>query len=236
MVGNRTFRRGYFKNATLVLVIVNVIIFLVQQLNPNFTEMFLLNSADVMARPWILVTSMFLHGGLAHLLFNMYALFIFGSLIERKIGTKRFVFIYFVAGIVAALFSTLFYARALGASGAIMAILGVTIMLMPDLQVLFFFMIPMSLRTAGIIFALIDIAGLFYESGIANAAHLAGLACGLIYGYLLLRKKNLFNRRFVGMATSKGHSSRVFIERPRNTNRQEMSEREIEDYLKYGRL
>lgn len=231
--------KKYFKNATLILVLVNVIVFIIQQIFPWITNMFLLNSADVMTRPWILITSMFLHSpdNITHLIFNMYALFIFGSLIERKIGTKRFVSIYFIAGIIAAIFSTLFYARALGASGAIMAILGITIILMPDLRVLFFFMIPMSLRTAGIIFALMDIAGLFYSNGIANAAHLAGLAVGLAYGYYLMKKKLAFNKNFVGTASSNsGEKARVFVEGPRDTNKQDMSQQEINDYIKYGRL
>lgn len=229
--------KKYFKNATLILVLVNVFVFIIQQVVPGFTNRFLLNSADVMARPWILITSMFLHANLTHLIFNMYALYIFGILIERKIGTKRFVSIYFVAGIIAAIFSTLFYARVLGASGAIMAILGLTIILMPDLRVLFFFMIPMSLRTAGIIFALMDIAGLFYSgSGIANAAHLAGLAVGLAYGYILLQQKKKFNKSFTSSATAGGQEIKVFVERPRNTKKQEMSQKEIEDYIKYGRL
>jgi len=69
----------------------------------------------------------------------MYALLIFGPLIESKIGSKRFIMIYFISGLLAGIGSTFFYAKALGASGAIMGILGVTIVMMPNLRVLLFF-------------------------------------------------------------------------------------------------
>ncbi|MCF7871515.1 rhomboid family intramembrane serine protease [Candidatus Woesearchaeota archaeon] len=215
----------------MTIVLVNVILALLQVFVSGFTEAFLLDSSLVWSEPWRLLTSMFLHGGFGHILFNMYALFIFGSLIEQRIGTKRFVFIYFLSGILAAVLSTFFYERALGASGAIMGILGVTIILMPDLRVLFFFMIPMSLRTAGIIFALVDIFGIFYSSGVANIAHLVGLACGLVYGFYLLKRKKSFQKRFY-----KG--PKITVESPRDNSSKDifMSNKDIDDYLRYGKL
>ncbi|RMF55096.1 rhomboid family intramembrane serine protease [Candidatus Woesearchaeota archaeon] len=217
------------QNAAIVIVVVNILFFILQQvLGSRFTEAFILVSKDAFARPWILLTSMFLHANSTHLLFNMYALFVFGPLIEQRIGSKRFLFVYFLSGIVAALASIPFYPRALGASGAIMGILGVTIMLMPDLRVLLFFMIPMSLRTAGIIFALIDIFGIFVPNGVANIAHLAGLGCGLGFGYYLLRKKKDFTRKFVERPKkAKMYGNEVSIE---------LSDEEIDDYIRYGRL
>ena len=97
--------------------------------------------------------------------------------------------LYFTAGILAAFIPT--YEAALGASGAIMGIIGLTIMLFPDLKILLFFIIPMSMRTAGILFALLDIFGIFapLQSGIAHYAHLVGLSTGIIYGIYLLKKK-----------------------------------------------
>ena len=67
-------------------------------------------------------------------------------------------------------------------------------MLFPHLKVLMFFAIPMSLRTAGIIFAMLDIFFLFVPNGIANMARLAGLASGLVYGKYLLGQKKSFNK------------------------------------------
>ena len=118
-------------NAVIPIVVINIILFILQNLIDGFTEMFMLIAQDVFTRPWILLTSMFVHGSAAHLVFNMYVLFMFGSLIEHRIGTKRFILVYFLSGILASFVSAFFYPRALGASGAIMAIIGVTIMLMP---------------------------------------------------------------------------------------------------------
>ena len=172
-------------NAVLPIIIINIIFFVLQQIIAGFTDSLLLVSSDIFTRPWILVTSMFLHGSITHLLFNMYALFLFGTLIEQRIGTRRFLILYFASGILASLGFALFQelilrstGAGLGASGAVMGVLGMTIMLLPHLRVLFFFVIPMSMRTAGIIFAIIDFLGVFGIGipGIANIAHLVGLA------------------------------------------------------------
>ncbi|MFC1754108.1 rhomboid family intramembrane serine protease [Thermoproteota archaeon] len=237
----RTRSSGSFwlQNASMPLIIINIIVFVLQiMFQPWFTESFLLVSSEVLSRPWILLTSMFLHGSSMHLLFNMYALLIFGPLIESRIGSKRFVFIYFLSGIIAALSSVFFYDRVLGASGAIMGIIGVTIMLMPHLRVLLFFVIPMSLRTAGIIFALVDIMGIFTMSGIANIAHLAGLCCGLGFGYYLLKKKRKFSEGFSNTTYRKSSHPKYskYTNRDRGSKSIEMSKEEIENYLRYGRL
>ncbi|MGM5481347.1 MAG: rhomboid family intramembrane serine protease [Nanobdellota archaeon] len=226
------------KNITLKLIVINVIIFLVQVSVPRFTEMFKLISADVLFRPWILFTSMFLHGGFTHLLFNMYALFLFGSLIERKIGSKRFLGAYILSGLIASLAFTLATpaGSAVGASGAIMAVLGLVIMLLPDLQVLFFFVIPMSMRTAGIIFALIDLFGFaFGGTGIAHIAHLAGLACGLAFGYYLKKKKKDFSRNFGNRGRQYRQSSqrRPYYDSERTI---ELTKDDVDNYFKYGKL
>jgi len=219
-------------SGALTIIGITALVFILQLIFGNgFTEAFLLNSAEVWSRPWILITSMFLHADPSHFLFNMYALFLFGPLIESRIGTKRFYLIYFLSGIIAALASIFFYDKALGASGAIMGILGVTIMLMPDLQVLFLFFVPMSLRTAGIIFALIDIFGVFVPSNVANIAHLAGLSTGLIYGYFLLRKKKAYQAKF-----EKPPTTQTKFKSKKNNKSIELSEDEIQEYIKNGKL
>lgn len=204
--------------------------FIIQNIIPDFTTSFMLVSKDIFTRPWILLTSMFLHGSLNHLLFNMYALFMFGTLIEQRIGTKRFIIIYLVSGLLAAFIPT--YEAALGASGAIMGIIGMTIMLFPDMKVLLFFILPMSMRTAGIIFALLDLFGMFspVSSGIAHFAHLVGLATGLAYGFYLIRKKKQFQKKFTG--------PKVTVIKPNGYGKENinMSKEEMEEYLKYGRL
>lgn len=226
--------RFRFTNIYLVLLFLNVFMFFLQfVLGDGFTRSLLLVPGDVLARPWTLLSSMFLHGSGAHLLFNMYALLIFGGLIEQRIGSKRFLGVYLFAGLFAGILYSLFSSvPALGASGAIMAVLGLAIMLLPHLKVLFFFVFPMSLRTAGIIFALIDIVGLFNpHSGVAHLAHLGGLFVGLVYGYYLLSLRKKFSKKFTARPST---SSRRFSSKKKDTI--ELSDEDIEEYLKNGRL
>jgi membrane associated rhomboid family serine protease len=226
------YSRDIFQNATMPLIGVNIILFILQYIINGFTETFMLISQDVLSRPWILITSMFLHADPMHLILNMYVLLMFGSLIEQKIGTKRFLIVYFVSGFLASLLSTPFYRAALGASGAIMGILGVTIVLLPHLKVLLFFVIPMSLRTAGILFVIIELLGALGIGipGIANVAHLVGLFCGLGFGFYLLKKRKGFTRRFT-------EKPKVKVIHPEaHTKSIEMSKEEIDDYLRHGRL
>ncbi len=226
---------GLFQNATIPIIGVNIVMFILQLTIDRFTDMFMLLSQDALSRPWILLTSMFLHGSPTHLMMNMYVLMMFGGLIEQKIGTKRFLVVYFGSGLLASLVFAIFQPSqaAVGASGAIMGILGLTIMLMPHLKILFLFVIPMSLRTAGIIFVIIDVFGAFGIGipGIANVAHLGGLAFGLIFGFYLLKQKKSFLKRF--------NKPRKTITRHHinNTSKNiEMSDKEIDDYIKNGRL
>jgi uncharacterized protein len=208
------------KSAVLTIAVINVIAFLLQIITGGiggwFTRMFVLVGGDVLVRPWILLTSMFLHADPMHLFFNLWALVMFGPLVEQRIGTLRFYFIYFLSGLLAAFLSSFFYTSALGASGAIMGILGVTIILMPQLRILFFFVIPMPLWVAGLAWAAMDFFGLFYPTGIGNIAHLVGLGCGLIYAITLkgkkIKHKQTFNR--------KNH----------------LDDGDIDEYFRYGRI
>lgn len=205
------------KSSVMPLVLLTAVVFIMQiVLGSGFTESFSLVSKDILKRPWILVTSIFLHGGINHLLFNMYALIVFGPLLEQRIGAKRFLFAYIGFGFIAALISSFFYARALGASGAIMGIIGVLIILMPDLKLLLFFVIPMPLWFAGIIYALTDILGAIFPSGIGSIAHLVGMGCGMLYGIHLKKERRKFDKKF----SSKKH----------------LGNEDIEEYLKTGRI
>ncbi|MEK6983085.1 MAG: rhomboid family intramembrane serine protease [Nanoarchaeota archaeon] len=205
------------KSAVMPLIALTAIVFMLQIILGNsFTSSYMLISRDVFSRPWILLTSIFLHGSINHLLFNMYGLWIFGSYVESRIGAKRFLLIYLVSGTVAAFLSSFFYERALGASGAVMGIIGTLIILMPDLGLLLFFVIPMPLWLAGVLYALLDLIGVFFPSGVGNIAHLAGMGLGLLYGLHLKKQKTKFDRKF----TSKKH----------------LESEDVEEYLKTGRI
>jgi len=144
---------------------------------------------------WTWFVSIFAHGGVTHLLFNAIALYFFGPIVERQVGSKKFAALFLVSGIAAGLgqvglaLATGEAANVLGASGAIMAIMGVLSMTAPDLKVLLFFVIPMSVRTLTVLFAAFSIFAVAANttgggvlSGVAHFAHLIGLFVGLWYG------------------------------------------------------
>ena len=174
---------------------------------------------------WQPVTHMFLHGGFGHLFFNMYALFIFGSVLERVWGTKKFLLFYFVTGVGAAAvhigvqwiqmqalmnsvgegsmaavqaIHNLKMTPTVGASGAIYGVLMGYAMLYPD-SVLTLIFPPVSLKAKWfvLIFAAIELAlGVFgTRAGIAHFAHLGGL----IFGFVLImywKKRRMLYSRF----------------------------------------
>ncbi len=180
---------------TLTLIFLNIIIYFITLFFPFLKEMFAL-TPDYITKPWILITHMFIHYDFFHLFFNMYALFLFGTFLEAKIGSRRFLIVYFTSGLVAALITGNIYKSAIGASAAIMGVIGALIVIYPDLQLLFFFVIPMSLRTAGIIWFLLDLLGAFTPSSVGNLAHIIGMATGLALGFYFVKKRNKFRKKF----------------------------------------
>ena len=116
-----------------------------------------------------------------HLFYNMFALGLFGIILENIIGSKKFLTIYFAGGLIAGVAATLFYPAALGASGAIMAVMGCLAVLRPSMKV-YVWMVPMPMAVAALVWIGGDVIGLFAPSGIANAAHLGGMFFGLVAG------------------------------------------------------
>lgn len=173
--------------ATVYLLILITIAFLVQVTVNGFTDSFVLVSKDVIEKPWTLLTSIFLHGSLSHLLSNVFALLFFGILLEGLLGARRFVAIYLGAGLLASIFSIFLYEATLGASGAIFGIIGSLAILRPKLAV-YAFGIPMPMFAAVIMWAMLDFAGLFYPSNTANLAHISGLIAGLTAGFTLRKE------------------------------------------------
>ncbi len=204
----------------LNLIIINGLVFLAQMMigggvSPNkIDDWFALHHyKSEYFKPHQVITHMFMHGGIAHILFNMFALWMFGSLLERIWGPKKFLLFYFICGIAAALTQMLTYtvqlwdidhavldaanyefyqeqlrrAFTVGASGAIMGLLGAFGFLFPNTTLIIFpvpFPIKAKWAVAGI--AAIDIFGGVYSTGsnIAHFAHLGGLAAGLLIVFI----------------------------------------------------
>jgi len=151
----------------------------------GFTETFLLTSG-ALSMPWQFVTSIFLHGSLLHLMFNLFALVFFGLVIEGIIGSKRFLFLFFASGIFANIISFNFYPASLGASGAILGLIGCLAALKPWM-IIWTFNMPMPMFLAAIIWIAASILGVFGlgDSGTGYIAHLSGIMFGIIYGLIL---------------------------------------------------
>ncbi|MFH2053365.1 MAG: rhomboid family intramembrane serine protease [bacterium] len=140
---------------------------------------------------WRFVTYMFLHGGLFHILFNMFALWMFGSQIERLWGSRTFLIYYFVCGIGGAVTYGIFnlagmeaYIPMLGASGAVYGILLAYGLTYPDSVILIFMVVPMKAKYAVILFGFIELMstmGSHGSSGVAHLAHLGGMVAGFIF-------------------------------------------------------
>jgi membrane associated rhomboid family serine protease len=174
-----------------------IIVFLLQNLFSDFTDIFLLNQ-NSLEEPWRFLTAIFLHGGVAHLLYNLFALIFFGLTLERLIGSRRFLVFYLISGILANLASFWFYPSSLGASGAIMAVIGCVAVLRPMMTVWAFGVI-MPMFILGIIWIIGSVLGIFGlgEAGIGHIAHLAGILIGVLYGfYLRLRRSGAKNNSF----------------------------------------
>jgi membrane associated rhomboid family serine protease len=172
----------------LNLIIINAIVFVAQLAFDsslgltNILALYPYNSGFF--KPYQLVTHMFAHGGFLHILFNMYALWIFGSVLERMWGPKKFLIFYLVCGLAAGLTQMFFVtnAPAIGASGAIMGLLAAFAYTFPNTE---FFIIPfpfpIKAKYMAAIFAAYDLFGGFAGGdNVAHFAHLGGLVMGLI--------------------------------------------------------
>jgi len=154
------------------------------------------SEAVLSGRVWTLITSTFSHIDPTHLLFNMLALWVFGSDVCRLVGSRRFVYLYLVGGLLASVAHVVFSVLAadptpaLGASGSVMAVAAVFAALYPKRMLMVNFLIPVPAALAVGLYAVADVAGLIGQgSGIAHAAHLGGAAYGLGYWWLVIRPR-----------------------------------------------
>jgi len=145
--------------------------------------------------PYQLVTHMFAHGGFFHLLFNMFVLWMFGSMLERAWGPKKFLIFYFACGLAAGVAHlALENSPAVGASGAIMGLFAAFAYLFPNTELIIFpIPMPVKAKYAVAIMAAFDLFGGVYPSG-SNIAHFAHLG-GLVMGFILVIYWNKTNKK-----------------------------------------
>lgn len=161
-----------------------------------FTSFFWLYPPYAIGKLWLwqFVTYMFLHSIYDpwHIIFNMLALWMFGSEVERAMGSKKFLTMYFTSGIFAGIFCCIFTPNnpILGASGAVFAIEVAFAMFFPNATVIFY-VFPIKAKYLVMIFASITIINCLIPTG-GNIAHFAHLG-GLLYGFLFVRYEPRFS-------------------------------------------
>ncbi|HWW84715.1 MAG TPA: rhomboid family intramembrane serine protease [Vicinamibacterales bacterium] len=195
-VSSYSFGPGPLSTALKGLIAANVLMFFITTFVPSLINRLGLVPFFVVHSLWIWqpVTYMFLHGGLFHILFNMLALWMFGTELERMWGTRFFLKFYFITGIGAGLLTVLFaqlpfdFAQQLqgtpviGASGAIYGLLLAYALYFPDRPIYMYFVFPIPARIFVAIMGLIAFYSSLGESGgVANATHLGGLLVGYVY-------------------------------------------------------
>jgi membrane associated rhomboid family serine protease len=155
-------------------------------------------------QPWTFFTYMFVHGGLLHLLANMLMLFVFGTGVESRLGSRHFILYYLFCGVGAAVFSLLLagvmpIGAFVGASGAVLGVAVAFAVFWPDAELIVFpIPVPIKARTLVIGLVVLDIVGsqLWPNDGIAHIAHVGGA----LFGYLFFRIQSL-SRRSPSQAT-----------------------------------
>lgn len=170
--------------AVAFLVAANALVFLAQKMVPGLTDQLVLVPAAFGQAPWTLVTSMFAHAGFGHIFFNMFALWIFGPRVEARFGARRFLGLYFTAGIIGNVGAFLVPDVAyLGASGAVFGVSLAYARYWPRDRFFIYGVIPMTARTMVFGYAALEFffarSGL--EPGVAHYIHLAGFAGGWLY-------------------------------------------------------
>ncbi len=170
-----------FYGFALILTGICIIAFMITSAFQYAAEPFILVSGRVAERPWTIVSHMFIHADLRHLYFNMSALAIFGSILEKYIGSRKFLMVFFATGLASSAADVMFYEATLGASGAVFGLLGCLTVIRPR-QIVWALGVPMYISVAAAVWILLDLTGVFYPDNVAHAAHLFGMGCGMVFG------------------------------------------------------
>jgi membrane associated rhomboid family serine protease len=205
-MGYRSYR-GFSLNAVWVIITVNFAVFIVTLMLGNvyitygdvpigvtYRVNYYLGLIPFIftERPWTLITSMFAHGGFWHIFANMLTFYFFGSFLSRLVGQKKFLLVYFGGGIAGNAVYLLAHMSSqiplVGASGAIFALAGALVLMVPKLRVFIFPIpapMPLWLAVIGVFVVLTVLAVPLH---IAWEAHLGGLMAGFIAGYFFRKK------------------------------------------------
>jgi membrane associated rhomboid family serine protease len=182
-------------------IIANAVVLLLMMTLFTSREVFQLlqfSPRTAFTRPWTFVSYMFVHGGLLHLLGNMLMLFVFGTAVEGRMGSRNFLLYYLFCGVGAAVFSLLLagimpIGAFVGASGAVLGVAVAFAMYWPDAEIIVFpIPVPIKARTLVIGLVALDVIAsqLWPNDGVAHLAHVGGA----LFGYLYFRVQSLSRR------------------------------------------
>ncbi|MFJ7288556.1 rhomboid family intramembrane serine protease [Curtobacterium sp. NPDC098951] len=178
------------QKATVVIVVVSAVLWLLNQVTGGYVNAWLSYFTPAIgSQPWRLVTGLFVHSSFFHILFNMWAVWIFGRMLENILGTWRFVALYFLAGLGGDLAVSLLSPATpvVGASGAIFGLFAA------------FFVIQRSLGYNAVqllvIMGLNLVVGFLPGTAISWQAHVGGIVLGFITGFVFARTRNIRQRR-----------------------------------------
>jgi len=179
-------------NAVWVIIGINLLLFIATSIQEDLQQTLGLQRASFTEEPWTIVTNLFVHAGIWHILANMVTLYFFGTYLLGLIGENKLLMVYFLGGMLGNAFYMLLgdpYATVIGASGAVFATGGALTVLRPNLRFLVFpIPAPLPLWVAVIgVFLVISLV-----PNVAWQAHLGGLLLGLLAGYLFRKKRRRF--------------------------------------------
>ncbi|MGN8050324.1 rhomboid family intramembrane serine protease [Curtobacterium sp. 22159] len=177
------------QKATVIIIAVSVVIWLLDQVTGGFfTNLLAYWTPLIGSQPWRLVTGLFVHSSILHIGFNMFAVFVFGRILENLLGSWRFLALYFLAGLGGDLAVSLLTpgTPVVGASGAIFGLFAA------------FFVIQRSLGYNAvqllIVMGLNLIVGFLPGSQISWQAHLGGIVLGFVTGFVFARTRSIRRR------------------------------------------
>lgn len=194
---------GFAWSWTMILIAVNLVVFVLMEIFKAYNtgafiktfEYFALSNDGVgHGYLWQFLSFQFMHGGRWHFVGNMLALFFLGRMVESLVGGKRFLMLYIASGLMGGVFQTVlglifpnvFGLPVVGASAGVCGLLAALAALMPETEMLVFFVFPVKIKYIALVGAIV---AAFYvlvpaEPGVAHAAHLGGM----VFGWLFVRK------------------------------------------------
>lgn len=210
---------SFFPPMLKKLIIANVAVFFFQMIFDNlliggYPGAYLLNrylalnplsGFDAAGMPnnfqiWQLITYQFMHANFSHILFNMFALWIFGMEIENMMGSKRFLIFYLTAGVGAGLLQILVpwimgegMGSTIGASGAVYGVMVAFALFFPDRYIFIYFLLPIKAKYLIVILMIFEFFSVGDMSLVAHFAHIGGAVTGFLF--ILLDKHNTFSLR-----------------------------------------